>query len=612
MKFDKNKIEKIISQLDDISQKARQLEKKYAFELSSVHPSYLNSARNLIHYLALRRTDIRDIQYQLSLLGTSRLGRAESHVLASVQAVRNILRLLVKGKKIKPEKTAVAIREGGKIINTNTTALLGKKLKGSKGRIMVTLPTEAAYDKNLVRNLLSAGMNSARVNCAHDGPEIWKLMVEKIKKARKKTGRNCKICMDLGGPKLRTGMMQPGPKVVHLQPERDLTGNVTAPGEVMLFAVDGPLASEAETILPVPASWLKKLKTGAAIKFKDTRGKQRVLKVAEKKSNSWLAKCYDSAYLQTGTTLILDDKSKSSAKVGELLPREQVILLNIGDTLILHRDPAPGESAQYDGEGNLLKAAHISCTLPQVFEDVRASEPILLDDGKIEGVIHSVSENEIKVDITYAREGGAKLRGDKGINLPESNLRMSGLTEKDRQDLKFIAKYGDVVNMSFVNDAQDVIDLLQELAALDALHLGIILKIETKRGFQNLPAILLAAMQHHPIGVMIARGDLAIEAGWKHLAQIQEEILWLCEAAHVPIVWATQVLETLAKKGRPSRAEISDASMAQRAECVMLNKGPHIVEAIQMLDEIMQSMEEYHHKQAPMLPVLKSEDYLDI
>ncbi len=108
------------------------------------------------------------------------------------------------------------------------------------------------------------------------------------------------------------------------------------------------------------------------------------------------------------------------------------------------------------------------------------------------------------------------------------------------------------------------------------------------------------------------RGDLAIEVSWRQLAYIQEEIMWMCEAAHVPVIWATQVLETLAKKSLPSRAEITDAAMAQRAECVILNKGPHIVEAIRMLDDIMFSMQEYHNKQAPMMPLLDSEDYLKI
>jgi len=88
------------------------------------------------------------------------------------------------------------------------------------------------------------------------------------------------------------------------------------------------------------------------------------------------------------------------------------------------------------------------------------------------------------------------------------------------------------------------------------------------------------------------------------MAKIQEEILWLCSAAHIPDVWATQVLENLAKKGTPSRAEITDAAMSQRAECVMLNKGPHIEKAIEMLHDILSGMQIYQVKNAPFLPAM--------
>ena len=103
-------------------------------------------------------------------------------------------------------------------------------------------------------------------------------------------------------------------------------------------------------------------------------------------------------------------------------------------------------------------------------------------------------------------------------------------------------------------------------------------------------------MQSYPVGVMIARGDLAIETGWKNIATIQEEILRICEAAHVPDIWATQVLESLAKKGTPSRAEITDAAASQRAECVMLNKGLHIKKTIKLLDRILRKMQGFQNK----------------
>jgi len=615
MAYDKGIITALIKQLEGIIQSAIDLETKYRDYIENNHPKYRKSATNMIHYLSLRHRDLTQIQKKLGELGITRLGKAESHVMASTLNAVNLLKRLVGLRISIKNREHLSIQQGIQLIRTHTTALLGRKLKGSKVRIMVTLPTEAAENKKLVRGLISSGMNSARINCAHDDPETWHKMIDYIHKSKRKTGRNCKICMDLGGPKLRTGLMKPGPQVIHLQPERDDVGAVQAPGEAWLSAKEAPFSDDEKIHIPVKNNWIKNLKKGDIIVFKDARDKKCTLKVGAKEGNGRWVKCYDSAYILTGTKFVLQKKKKKenlSTRVGEILPIEQKILLKIGDKLILHKDPHPGEPARYDENGQLLKHAHIACTLPEVFSDVRAGEPILLDDGKIEGIIDEAFEDKIIISITYAKEEGTKLRGDKGINLPSSNLSLSGLTQKDREDLKFIVKHADVVNFSFVNSPQDVLDLLEELEKLGRKDLGIILKIETQQGFKNLPGILLTAMRSYPLGVMIARGDLAIEGGWKHLAQIQEEIMWICEAAHIPIVWATQVLETLAKKGRPSRAEITDAAMAQRAECVMLNKGPHITEAILMIDEIMKSMEFYHQKQAPIIPKLTSENVLEI
>ena len=163
-----------------------------------------------------------------------------------------------------------------------------------------------------------------------------------------------------------------------------------------------------------------------------------------------------------------------------------------------------------------------------------------------------------------------------------------------------------MVGLSFVQSAADVQALHQRLDALCASRLGVVLKIETRRGFENLPELLFAAMSRPTAGVMIARGDLAVECGFERLAELQEEILWVCEAAHMPVVWATQVLENLAKTGRPSRAEITDAAMGVRADCVMLNKGPHILEAMHTLDDILRRMQDHQAKKRPLLRALKA------
>jgi pyruvate kinase len=113
--------------------------------------------------------------------------------------------------------------------------------------------------------------------------------------------------------------------------------------------------------------------------------------------------------------------------------------------------------------------------------------------------------------------------------------------------------------------------------------------------------MLLEALKFPACGVMIARGDLAVECGFERLSEIQEEILWVCEAAHVPVIWATQVLEGLTRSGHATRAEVTDAAMAQTAEVVMLNKGAYIIEAVEMLDNILQRMQGHHRKKRSML-----------
>jgi pyruvate kinase len=305
----------------------------------------------------------------------------------------------------------------------------------------------------------------------------------------------------------------------------------------------------------------------------------------------------------------MPQKILSEGRVGKLPAREQCIYLRIGDTLLLTREVRLGSPAEFGNDGELLKPAHISVTLPEIFDDVRPGEKIWLDDGVIGGVIRSVNRDEIEVKITHTRPNGSKLRADKGINLPDSELRLPALTKQDIEDLRFIARNADLVGYSFVRNAEDVGELQKRLAEVHGEHLGVVLKIETRHAFEELPSLLLAAMRSPCTGVMIARGDLAIECGWERMAEVQEEILWIAEAAHVPVIWATQVLEKLTKEGFPSRAEITDAAMGERAECVMLNKGPYVVEAVRALNDILRRMEKHQDKKRAMLRHLRLADH---
>ncbi|MCB2221291.1 MAG: hypothetical protein KQI35_12910 [Bacteroidetes bacterium] len=604
MKLTEKKLSRLQGQINAILETANEMETKYTKELQKIHPAYRKSARNLVHYMALRSHYIEDLQQELRFMGLPGLSNCEGHVMRSLLAIKTILNYLSGNPKNENQKGTLSIKKSGKVMNANTKALFGNKSKKRRTRIMVTIPNTAAQDQSFVNKLISLGMNSARINCAHDTPETWEKMIANIRKASTQKHKQCKVMMDLGGPKLRTGAMVAGPQVIRIKPEKDIMGRITGPTLVWLAPPEAsPPGNSTVTHIPMDAEWLSLVKRGDEIRFTDSRDKKCKLEVIRKQKDGKWASTTDSAYIAAGTSFEVykqDEKGERHFTMGELSPIEQSVTLFPGDQLKIHRDPAPGEPAQYDEKGNLVSMAHISCTLPEVFNDVKIGEPILFDDGKIEGIIESNTGDELVVKIINAKDTGAKLRADKGINLPVSDLSVTGLTPKDIKDLDFVAQHADAVNVSFVNDHHDVQQLLDKLTELEA-RIGIVLKIETRKGFNNLPQILLTAMQSYPVGVMIARGDLAIETGWKNIATIQEEILRVCEAAHVPDIWATQVLENMAKKGLPSRAEITDAAAAQRAECVMLNKGPQIEKAIKLLARILRRMQNYQRKKEVIL-----------
>jgi pyruvate kinase len=564
-----------------------------------------DSARNLLHYLAFRRFDLRRDQTRLAHWGLSSLGRSESHVLYNLDAVLGGLdRLRGRSPVVRPGSTGPDPERGRRTLERNARALLGPTRPGRGVRIMVTMPSEAATDARLVREMVEGGMDCARINCAHDTPTDWARMVTHVHRAERATGRRCRIEMDLPGPKIRTGTIRPGPSVVKLRPKRDPLGRVTAPASVWLIPPDdsGPVPPGVAR-LTVPREWLIRRRLRDRVEFSDARGARRILRIVGRDRLRCRAELEKTAYITTGTRLVAAPASggEDRAFVGPVAPTEQRLRLRVGDRVVLTSRPDAGEEARRDGRGRVLKPAHIACTSPEALRSVRRDDSIWFDDGRIGGVVRSANSDRLIVEVTHAPAVGAWLGADKGINLPDTRLDLPPIPPKDFEILRFIVRHADLVGYSFVHTPSDVDRLRTELARLGRPRMGIVLKVETARAFEELPGILLAALRQPPVGVMIARGDLAVEVGYERLAEVQEELLWLCEAAHIPAIWATQVLEGLAKSGLPSRAEVTDAAMGERAECVMLNKGPHIVEAVRALDGIVRRMQSHQAKKTAML-----------
>ena len=584
-------------------------QKKLEPLLRTVDAAHQPSAINLVHYLALRQVDLRHLQDRLARLGVSSLGRAESHVLANVDKALGILhRLAGRSWVALSQDEPTGFSRGTALLSQHAQSLFGPAPAQRSVRIMVTLPSEAAHDARLVGELVAAGMDVARINCAHDGAAEWAAMAASVREAATRAGRPVRVLMDVAGPKLRTGPIAGGPAVLRIRPRRDAPGRITAPARFTLRAVGSPAPDAGG--LPaacVDAAWLDELQIGDAITFSDARGAKRHLTVVDRQSGLVRVETERSLYLTNGITLRRQRKGRGpqDAATAGIAETPGELRLARGDLLHLVAKGL-GHGAIPASPGQLARRASIACTLPEVLARVRPGEHIWFDDGHIGGIVRSASARKLEVEITEARSGGERLCADKGINLPDTRLDLPALTPKDLDDLKVVAQLADMVGLSFAQSADDVRALRQRLAELGAAHLGLVVKIETRRAFEHLPEILLAAMSGPAAGVMIARGDLAVECGWERLAEVQEEILWACEAAHLPVVWATQVLETLAKTGQPSRAEITDAAMGGRAECVMLNKGPHILEAMHTLDDILRRMQSHQSKKRPLLRALKA------
>jgi pyruvate kinase len=447
-------------------------------------------ATNLAHYLALRELDLRPLQQRLVALGLSGLGRSEARVLPTLDAVVANLALLA-GVDMNGVEHPSGDRfwQGARQLRHHTEHLFGPAENDRETRIMVTMSAKAAKNEDHVHRLVAAGMDVARINCAHDGPAAWSRMIRNIRLAAAAAKRSCPVLMDLQGPKIRTRS-------------------------------------------------------------------------------------------------VLTPEDETSVEAGDHI-------------LISFDEPQPRREYAFQA----------SCAMPDVLRQVPAGAAVSIKDGLIVGVVEEVRPEGLVVAVLRTPPEGQPLEAEKGINFPGTALDVSPLTPEDLEDLDFVAAHADMVGYSFVQRPEDIALLQAELKARrgeDCPAVGIVAKVETKLAFANLPEMIVQAAGNNPFAVMIARGDLAVEIGYERLSEVQEEILWVCEAAHVPVIWATQVLESLVKRGMPSRGEFTDAAMGNRAECVMLNKGPYVHEGVAVLDNVLRRMEQHMHKKSPQLRALSA------
>jgi len=566
---------------------------------------------NLAAYLALRTHDVVELQGALADLGLSSLGRGAAHVLPTLDAIIAMLGHAIAGdaRRARPSRTKIseAAAAARSALQDNSTAIFGSPVAGRHARIMVTLPAEAADDPAYVHRLVAAGMDCGRINCAHDTPQQWIRMAANLRAAAAETGRTCSVLMDLSGPRLRTGLIGPGPAVVRVHPRRDASGEVTAPGSLILDGTGAAAHTGVNARVSVDPAWVTRIEVGDTINVTDLPGRHRSLSVVDAPA-ALERRCEARAGCFLGPGLELrhhpaDGGATSIASVGAIEPAPAAIRVAAGDDLILCRDAGPGRPAVDRGELG-IEPARIPIGVPEAIDHFRPGHRVLIDGGAIAAIVDRVDAQGAHLVIESTKPGGARIKADKGLNFPDTDLPLPSLTAEDLTALDTVVEIADAVGYSFVRRAEDIDALVEELGRRGERRIAILAKIETADGVANLPEIIVRGARRHPFGVMIARGDLAVEIGYERLADVQEEILWICEAAHVPAVWATQVLERLVHTGVPTRAEITDAAAAGGAECVMLNKGPFLLDGVETLHDLLRRTAPRHDKKTDLLPVL--------
>ncbi len=570
------------------------------------------SLLNLRHYLILRSADRTKLQEKLFLLSLSSLGRSYAHVAGSIDTLYDQIRSSLHYGELSKEEMLnfhhLTIDQAISLASKNSTQLFGGKasLKLSKHStaVMVTLPSYAADNGGaLIHALAGKGVMVFRINTAHDCAKVWVKMADVIFKINEERDENkrVKIFVDLVGPKIRTGSIRrldlpvvigsnKNDKEIYLFPEGDES---TRPE-----SIDIRTQAKVPARIVLDKKIFKKIKKERLLKVVDAGGRKASILITEVNAGYAKGLLNKKIYLDGSSRVY--HKSREG-KILNLEHQTDPIRLAVNDTLVITEEDVPGHSAKLDRAGKVLEPALISCSFRGIALHVKVGEKVFIDDGKIGLKVLEKRDTSIICTVIHAKSGGTLLKEEKGINFPDTHIKTAALTKADRKNLLAVIDFADHLSISFCQDADDVKELQTLLLHSARSDIGIIAKIETKQAVVNMPKILEQLLEWEKSGVMIARGDLAIEVGFENMASIQETLLDICDAAHIPVIWATQVLESQMKNNLPSRAEVTDAAMGGRAECVMLNKGAFATDTISVLIHILDDIHSLFIKNRQLL-----------
>lgn len=281
--------------------------------------------------------------------------------------------------------------------------------------------------------------------------------------------------------------------------------------------------------------------------------------------------------LGTNTAILLDTKGPE-IRTGKLKDGKKVTLEN-GAAFTLTTEEIEGDGTK------------VSITYTGLPEDVDRGSTILIDDGLIGLKVVRKTEKEIFCEVVNGGELGEK----KGVNVPNVSVRLPAITEKDKEDIRFGVEQGiDFIAASFVRNAECVLEIKAFLKDLNAPYIPIIAKIENAEGLRNIDEIIRASD-----GIMVARGDLGVEIPAEEVPYLQKMMIQKCNSNFKTVITATQMLDSMIRNPRPTRAEVTDVANAvyDGTDAVMLSgetaQGKYPLEALQMMVHIIENTEQH-------------------
>ena len=363
----------------------------------SIHSNHQVGAKNLCDYLAFRAKDRTNIQAQLTSCGLSSLGRSESKIREQIDRVKTVLLALSDDKyKLKDYQVNPDID-----IDDKVARLFGEMSENRNTRIMVTMPNHVVDSPELIKDWLESGMNVARINCGHDTPDIWIEIVRIIKKYCQTLKKDCKIFMDLAGPKIRINGIPNGPKVLRAKTTKDVYGKIIKPAKIRFVPTSQYAKGSKEyTTIPISVESFRHNLDNKHFTLKDARDKKRKINVISIQDNEILGESYGTIFFETHNQL--KSENGDILTVAEIEPVEGFIAIHPGDNISL--------------VGRTCGDKQIGCTTPEIFKCLNVGERVKFDDGKATAIIDSVTQDKVDLQILKTPINGLKLKNDKGIN----------------------------------------------------------------------------------------------------------------------------------------------------------------------------------------------------